>query len=264
MKSFLLSVGILVLSTATYAQILKVNKGSIDSDSSGYLMGSTSVDFNLNNKSATAEQSITYTGLEADADLAFIGKQHAYILINQLNYFKSTGGPLISTGYAHFRTNFLRKKQLSYELFTQIQYDGGRKMPLRYLLGGNTRLRLASSARSSLFVGIGMMYEKENWKMLTDETQIIYKNLLKSTNYISYKQAFNEHVNINVMAYYQGDYDGEADVFRSRISGEAVLNVKLTNLLAFNTSFSAQYEDHPIIPINKLVYSLTNGFKFSF
>ncbi|MEQ9052900.1 MAG: hypothetical protein RLP11_21460 [Marinoscillum sp.] len=264
MKSFLLLAALLVLSTVASAQILKVNKGSINSDSSGYFMGSTSVDFNLNNKSATAEQSITYTGLEADADLVYVGQRHAYILINQLNYFKSTGGPLISTGYAHFRTNFLRKQPLSYELFTQVQYDGGRKMPLRYLLGGNLRIKVAATTSSRLFVGIGMMYEKENWKMLTDESQIIHKDLLKSTNYISYKQAFNEHVNINVMAYYQGGYDRDAKVFRSRISGEAVLNVKLTNLLTFNTSFAAQYEDHPIIAINKLVYSLTNGFKFSF
>ncbi len=65
-------------------------------------------------------------------------------------------------------------------------------------------------------------------------------------------------------AYYQGGYDQEEELFRNRMSGDAVITVKLTDQLAFNTSFSAQYEDKPIIAINNWVYSLTNGFKFSF
>lgn len=264
MKALLLVVSYLFLAQVAFAQILKVNKGSIDSDSSNYLMGSVVLNLNLNNKSATAERNITYRGLEADADLVYVGQHHAYILINELNYIKSTGGPLISTGYAHFRVNFSRKKKLSYEWFTQIQYDGGRKMPLRFLEGGGIRLRLISREATRFFVGVGAMYEKENWTSFEDEESMIHKNLFKTSNYISYQQAINEHVKFNIIAYYQGGYDDDDDVFRHRISGEAVFNFKLTNRLALNTSFSTQYEDKPIIPISNFVYSLTNGFKFSF
>lgn len=227
-------------------------------------MGSINLDFNLNNKSATAEQSITYTGLDADADLVYVGREHAYILINQLNYFKTTTGPLFSTGYTHLRVNFLRKRKLSYELFTQVQYDEGRKMPFRMLDGGNLRITFLSDRIAKLYVGIGVMYEQEKWKMLTDESVIIEKNMIKSTNYINYKQKINNAVDLNLIAYYQGGYDQSDKFFRNRISGQAVLNIKLTNLLAFNTSFTAQFEDRPVIPINRFVYSLTNGFKFSF
>ncbi|MEQ8470252.1 MAG: hypothetical protein RIC35_03665 [Marinoscillum sp.] len=254
----------MLFATGVDAQILKVDKGSVTSDSSNYLTGSINLDFNLNNKSATAEQSITYTGLEADADLVYVGEKHAYILINQLNYFKTTTGPLFSTGFAHFRVNFLRKQTLSYELFTQIQYDEGRKMPLRILNGGNLRFTFLQNRKAKLFLGVGMMYEKERWKMLEDESIIIEKDLIKSTNYINYKQKVNDNVDLNLITYYQGGYDQQDEVFRNRISGQAVLNIKLTDLLSFNTSFTAQYEDKPIIPINNFVYSLTNGFKFSF
>ncbi|UII21199.1 DUF481 domain-containing protein [Fulvivirga ligni] len=264
MKSVFTALIFTLITASSFAQILKVDKGSIDSDSSKYFMGSVNIDFNMNNKSATAEENITFTGLAGAADLVYVAEKHAYILINQLNYFKSTGGPLISTGYTHFRINFLRRKKLSYETFTQVQYDDGRSMPFRFLQGAGVRIRLVKNENTKLHLGVGFMYEKENWKSLTEEGNIINKNIWKTTNYIGSKFKINENVNFDLIAYYQGGYDYDSEVFRHRISGDAVLNIKLTNRLAFNTSFSAQYEDKPIIPINNFVYSLTNGFKLSF
>ncbi len=263
-QQIILSSLCLIWSIASTAQILKVDKTNVDADTSGVFMGSLKADFNLNNRSATAEQNITYTGLKASADLVYLGQQHAYILINQLNYFKTTGGPLFSTGYTHFRINFLRKNKLSYELFTQVQYDEGRKMTLRYLNGGNFRFQLVNNKKTRLHLGVGAMHEQENWKNLADESMLIKKDIFKSTNYINYQQKLNDFVNLNLIAYYQGGYDQESSVFRNRISGDFDLNVKLTDKLAFNTSFTAQYEDRPIIPINNWVYSLTNGLKYSF
>ena len=248
----------------TSGQILKVNKGSIDSDSSNYFMGNINFNFNLNNRSATAEKDITFTGLTANADLVYVAEKHAYILINKINYFKSTGGPLISTGYAHFRINFLRKRVMSYEVFSQIQYDDGRMMPMRFLQGGGIKFRVSSTEKSKVFIGVGAMYEEEHWKSLAQEGGIIEKELWKTSDYINGKFNFNDHVSFDVILYYQGGYDGESEVFRNRLSGDAVLSMKLTDKLSFLTSFSAQYEDKPIIPINNFVYSLTNGLKWSF
>ncbi|UII29054.1 hypothetical protein LVD15_11670 [Fulvivirga maritima] len=142
MKVFLFTLSFFIITNLASAQILKVDKGSIDSDSSNYFMGSINIEFDLNNKSATAEENITYTGLEGSSDLVYVGKKHAYILINEVSYIKSTGGPLISTGYTHFRINFLRKRKLSYESFTQVQYDNGRQMPFRFLQGAGIKIRL--------------------------------------------------------------------------------------------------------------------------
>lgn len=264
MKAFLFVVTLFLLAHAGSAQILKVDKGSVDSDSSGYFMGSMSLDFNLNNKSATASKNITYTGLDADGDLVYVGSRHAYMLINELTYYKTTGGALISSGYGHARVNFLRTNEVSYEVFSQIQYDNGRHMPLRLIEGGNLRFRLVSNAATKLYLGVGLMYEKENWSSLTDANVLIHKDMPKSTNYISYKHTINKEVRFNLIAYYQGGYDKASEVFRNRVSGQAVLSVKLSKLLALTTSFAMQYEDKPIIPINKIVYSLTNGFKLSF
>ncbi|MTI22475.1 DUF481 domain-containing protein [Fulvivirga sp. RKSG066] len=263
-KKYTLLLFVWLTSHVLYSQILKVDKGNLDADSSGYFMGSVDASFNINNRSTTAEEEVIFKGLNGNADLVYVSDKHAYILINSINYFTSTGGPLISTGYAHFRVNLLRKKTLSYELFTQIQYDDGRNMPFRFLQGGGIRINLAESSNSSLHLGLGIMHEEEHWKSIRMDGQIIEKEIWKTSDYISGKIKVNDYVNFSIITYYQGGYDNESEVFRNRVSGDAVLSVKITDRLAFLTSFSAQYEDKPIIPINGFVYSLTNGLKFNF
>ncbi len=245
-------------------QILKVDKASIDSDSSHYFMGSLNMDFNLNNRATTEEQEVTFRGLSAHADMVYVAKRHAYLLINTINYFKSTGGPLISTGYAHFRINFLRRKKVSYEVFTQVQYDDGRRMPFRFLQGGGLRFNLKKNENTKLHIGVGAMFEREEWKSLEVEGEVIERNIWKTSNYASGQFTINEFVGFNVIGYYQGGYDYDSDLFRNRVSGDLILKVKLTEKLSFLTSFTLQYEDRPVIPINNLVYSLTNGMKWNF
>lgn len=248
----------------TNAQILKVDKGDLESDSSDYFLGSVQLDFNINNRSATADNDIRFVGFEGNADIVYIADKHAYIFINKINYFKSTGGPLLSTGYTHFRINFLRKKKLSYESFTQVQYDDGRRMPFRFLQGGGVRYRVSADKKAKVYIGIGVMYEKENWRSPIGEELLIEREIWKTSNYINGKFQLNDHVSFNTILYYQGGHDTKSDLFRTRLSGDVVLQMELSGKLAFTVTFAAQYENRPIIPINNLVYSLTNGFKWNF
>ncbi len=253
----------LLLSFSTRAQILKVDKGDIDADSSGFFLGNINLDFNINNQSTTAEKEVTFKGLRAKADLVYVSNENAYILINNLNYFTSTGGAEISTGFTHFRINWLRKKKLSYETFTQIQYDDGRNMPLRRLIGGGVRWAVARAGNHKLHIGTGVMYEYEQWKQ-AEPSRLIQKEILKNSTYVGFQTLINNIARFNGIVYYQGGYDESSDLFRNRFSGDVSLSFSLTNNLSFSTSFSAQYEDRPIIPINNWVYSLTNGLKWDF
>ncbi|TRX59370.1 DUF481 domain-containing protein [Fulvivirga sp. M361] len=264
MKYFCLIVSLFAGCQFVSAQILKVDKGSIDSDSSQYFLGSVNMDFNINNRSTTVDQEVTFKGLSAHADLVYVAEQHAYMLINTINYFTSTGGPLISTGYAHFRINFLRRRKLSYETFTQVQYDDGRNMPFRFLQGGGIRISLSREDKVKFHLGIGGMWETERWKSLSVENGEIEKEIWKTSNYISGQFNINELVDLHLITYYQGGNDVDSDLFRNRVSGDVVFKVKLTDKLSFLTNFTLQYEDRPIIPINNMVYSLTNGLKWDF
>lgn len=251
------------LSLFCRSQILKIDKGEIDSDSANYLLGNINLDFNINNRSTTADEQVTFIGLNGQADLVYVGKENAFILLNNVNYFKSTGGPLISTGYTHFRINFLRKRTLSYETFTQIQYDDGRRMPLRRLAGGGIRWKVTESEKSELHLGTGAMYEYEEWRPIESESTIT-KEIWKNSSYIGFQTSLNKTIKFNGIAYYQGGYDHESDLFRSRFSGDFSLSFSITGNLAFTASFTSQYEDRPIIRINNWVYSYTNGLKWNF
>ncbi|MGK7389837.1 MAG: DUF481 domain-containing protein [Candidatus Cyclobacteriaceae bacterium M2_1C_046] len=244
-------------------QILKIEKAGLDVDTAGVFKGNIGADFNINNRSATPEEDIIYRGLEANIDLSYLSAKHAYILLNKLNYFKITNGPLISTGYIHGRTNFLRKRKLSYELFSQLQYDDGRRMPFRYLLGGGLKLKILDGSKGSLFAGIGIMNEIEHWQPFGTEN-IVDKQIWKNTNYLSGDIQPSENFKINITSYYQGGYDDESDIFRSRISGDLQISAQITGKLAFTTNFILLYESDPIININPVVYSLTNGLKLNF
>ncbi len=255
---------LLLITQVSMAQILKVDKEDIDSDSSDYWMGSLNLDFNINNRSTTIDQEVTFRGLVAHGDLVYLSQSNAYILISTINYFKSTGGPLISTGYVHFRVNWLRRRKLSYENYAQIQYDDGRRMPYRFLNGVGLRVNLKHQNKLKLHAGTGVMYELERWKSLEEGIGTIEKQILKNSTYLSGQFIFNDFVGLDLITYYQGGHDSDSDLFRNRVSGDAVFKVKISERLSFLTNFSLQYEDRPIIPINNFVYSLTNGLKWNF
>ena len=108
------------------------------------------------------------------------------------------------------------------------------------------------------------MWEYEKWTIPDSEGSSIEKRLLKNSDYLNLKYTVNETVDLNSTFYYQGGYDAEDEVFRHRVSFDLILDVKLTEVLSFITTFAVQYEDKPIIPINKYVYSLSNGLKLEF
>ena len=244
-------------------QILKINKGDLSSDTSNVFLGSVDLNLNVNNQSATPEENLVYTGLEIGNDLIYLSENHAYLLLNNLKYFRISNGPLISTGHAHARVNLKRKEALSYEMFTQVQYDDGRRMPLRFLIGNGMRVRIVKGDKGNLYGGIGIMNELEWWKPFNSE-DVIKKQIWKNTTYLSGNVLIAENFKIDLITYYQGGWDDESELVRHRVSGDLSLNTKITGRLAFTTNFTLLYDAHPVININPLVYSLTNGLKFNF
>lgn len=246
-------------------QILNVESARIKRDSTDFFIGSIGLSFSLYNRNAGKDKPNNFIGLAVDADLAYFSRLHSYQTINYLNYTSARGEAIIRTGYSHFRINLMRKQKLSYELFTQYQYDLGRGMEHRWLGGGGLRYQIIQSGKGDLTAGVGAMYEVEEWEHPGEEaTGTITVRLLKSTNYISTRIKFNENVNLNSIAYFQTGYDNAISAFRHRLSGDLNVNVHLTKKLILKTSFACTYENRPIVPITKFIYSITNGIQVNF
>jgi hypothetical protein len=107
------------------------------------------------------------------------------------------------------------------------------------------------------------MYELEHWKNQEIEGGIITKEMLKTTDYLKVQLTFDK-ISLNSIIYYQGGYDSQDEMWRSRLDNNTYFNAKITGVLSFVTSFTMQYDFAPIIPIKKYTYSLTNGLQFNF
>lgn len=258
----------LFILSSTYnlqAQILNVEKERLSSDSANYFLGSAGIAFNTNNRSINDDgETVSFVGLTANADFGYISELHSFLLVSQFNYTATSDDPINSTGYGHFRVNFLRNRQVSYENFTQVQYDQGRGMESRWLGGGGLRFRLKKTEKSSVYVGIGGMYEQETWDYPGPSEAMLTTRIWKSSNYISGRFTLNEHISLNLITYYQTGYDYDADYFRHRISGDLNLLINVTSKLSLTTTIFGGYENRPVVPISKVVYSVTNGIIVSF
>ncbi len=254
----------------TYAQILNVEKTRIKGDSANYFVGNIGVNFSINNRNLTETgEGIYFIGLAATSDLGYLTEHSSFFLLSQFQYNATSEQDINSTGYGHLRTTFRRKQSLSYETFAQLQYDQGRGMVLRGLIGGNVRLRIYEAERSNLYVGIGAMREREVWDvpsgLVTEETnETVSINIWKSTNYLVTNVSLNQFISFNAITYFQTGYDPQAEFFRHRVSLDTDVIVKITARLAFRTYAGFTYENRPIVPITKLVYSVTNGIQLSF
>ncbi|MEM7550284.1 MAG: DUF481 domain-containing protein [Bacteroidota bacterium] len=250
--------------TALNAQILKIRKGDITADSSGYFIGSIGFNFSLNNRSSTPEETTEFRSIEASSDLIYVSEKHAYYVLSSFENFTATGAASINTGYGHLRANFFRKKRLSLESFTQLQYDRSRNMQLRFLIGSGVKYRLYEKKQSKFYIGSGLMYEREEWQPFEEGSGLRIRDLPKFNNYIRTHYDFNDHTSIDLLTYHQFGYDYISDVWRNRISVDISLEFKLTNRLSFVASGNMQYEDRPLININNFIYSVRNGILISF
>ena len=272
MRFCLLAAGLLFLAWwhPADAQILNVEKTRIKGDSANYFVGNVGVNFSINNRNLSdTGEGIYFIGLVATSDVGYLAQHTSYFLLSQFQYNATSEQDINSTGYGHFRTTFRRKQPLSYETFAQLQYDQGRGMVLRGLIGGNIRLRIYEAERSNLYVGIGAMREREVWEVpsgLVAEggRESVSINIWKSTNYLVTNVSLNEFISFNAIAYFQTGYDPQAKFFRHRISLDTNVLVKVTARLALSTYAGFTYENQPIVPITKLVYSVTNGIQLSF
>jgi hypothetical protein len=252
------------------AQILNIERSRVERDTANYLAGKAGLNFSMFNRNAGRNNPNNFLQLTFNGDLAYISGHHSYLLLNYYNYLlvnydsRELRNTVASNGYSHFRVNLMRKRRLSYELFTQYQADLARGLERRVLTGGGIRYRLFRTEKTLWFLGSGLMHEHETWKDPEQEGVTRVSNLPKSTNYISLRSKLSEHVETNNIAYFQTGYDPGISRLRNRISGDLGLNVRLVGRVAMRTNFTFTYEDRPIVPVTRFIYTITNGLQVDF
>ncbi|WP_299986287.1 DUF481 domain-containing protein [uncultured Pontibacter sp.] len=267
---FILLLSLLYTTPEADAQILNIERSRVERDTADFLTGKAGLNFSMFNRNAGRNNPNNFLQLTFNGDLAYISKNHTYLLLNYYNYLlvnydsREMRNTVASNGYSHFRVNLFSRRKMSYELFTQYQTDLARGLERRILTGGGLRWLLYRTDNTSWFAGTGLMHEHESWKDPEQEGVTRVADLLKSTNYISLRSKLSEHVETNNIAYFQTGYDDDISRFRNRISGDLGLTVRLVGRVSMRTNFNFTYEDRPIVPVTKFIYAITNGLQVDF
>ena len=255
-----LVVAFLFLIQTSEAQILRIDKNHLSSDTSGYTVGSVDLSFSANNRNSNADEQVHFLGTKAGLDLIRTREESATIWIGTINYTKLGDGPFISNGSGHLRHVFKRRSTLTPETYIQLQYDRSRQMQLRQLYGGGMRWNMLNKG-DDLYSGLGLINENEVWDFEGEE---IERNIWKLNSFIGSEINLTKRIIFNAILYFQSGEDKISNLYRSRASGFFEIKDQVTKNLEAKISAEFTWDQRPIIPLNQWVYEVYFGLEYDF
>jgi len=162
-------------------------------------------------------------------------------------------------GFAHIRSARVINPFLSWEEFGQWEFNEFINLKSRLLAGTGARMDLLNSREDlpvSLILGVGGMYEDEDYDQGSD------KELLRSTNYLTFIWNISEKALIQTTNYYQFAVIEPEDY---RIISESALKFNVSSWLIFGTTVSLRYDNDPTEGVKKKYdVELNNNLTVSF
>ena len=238
--------------TDIHAQLLNVERIRSDADTVGW-HGDIGFDFSVNRLNDRVIR------LRNSANTSYNSLNHTYLLLTSLELVNVDGTSLVSSGYFHLRSQFVRDRTLSPEFFLQYQYNANLGLDNRSLAGGGIRYNFLQRERLTGSLFSGVMFEHEVWSLAGDES--VTNNFLKSTSNIGLTGYINPQTRLILIGYYQARPDR---FFESRATLESQLNVRISRFVSIAVSFTMTYDTDPVIDIPELTYVLQNGLLINF
>jgi len=179
-----------LVSISLKSQILNFEKFRPNIDTSHIWKMSVAAGIDLKKKTKAS------TVIHSEIGAYYLSENNAYYALGEFNITRVDNERDFEQGFVHFRAVINRKRKVAYEPFIQFQYDFGKGLKRRHLIGNNLRINFSNDSTVSLSLGLGVFYENENWTEETEEEETI--TLLninaKSNNYISTQWLINEWV----------------------------------------------------------------------
>ncbi|MEQ8524064.1 DUF481 domain-containing protein [Gracilimonas sp.] len=243
---------IFILPSTLQAQLLNVESVRSDADSAGWY-GQLNFDLSL---SQYNDRVLQFTN---NANLSYFSGKHAYLFLNKLKLVNLDGASVISSGYSHLRSTFVRDNRFSPELFFQYQYNSNLGLQSRFLGGAGFRYTLFYEENWTGSFSTGLMAEYEKWK--ESGLPAIENEYIKSTSNISFRGNLNPQTTFLLIGYYQARPN---EFFEARSILETQLQVKINQHISLSVQFSAAYDAAPVIDIPNWTYELSNGLVIKF
>ncbi|RPI68917.1 MAG: DUF481 domain-containing protein [Ignavibacteriales bacterium] len=192
----------------------------------------------------------------------YAGSNYDFFLVGNYEFEEANEAKVVNKGFAHLRNILPLSSIFSLEFFLQKEFNQFILLEDRNLAGAGLRIDLISLFSDSsdaieLFAGTGLMFENEKYNIpVSPET-----NLIRSTNYLTFKWQVNNNFSFIAINYLQFDVERFHDY---RFITDTGLNFLIFENLTFTSSVSFRYDNEPVPDVKDFDIELTNGITFSF
>lgn len=251
-----------------HAQVVNTEKLRLEKGGKRGFAGEANLDLGLARN--RAGQTVR---LGASARLELLRGNHRWMLLGAYNLtqFNNVDEPgsapknFAKNGFGHLRYNYTINRLLTWEAFTQAQYDKIQQIDLRLLVGTGPRLKLLRKDSAQLYFGALYMFEHEESRNEFEDPEPYTEHLIlddhRLSTYLSAGIQPTSYLAINHVTYFQPNLSNFSDF---RIASETSISVRITNRLSLRTYFQLIYDTEPLVPVPNAMYVLNNGFSIAF
>ena len=207
------------------------------------------------------KQKISTYSYNTDINAVYLSKFHSYLLLSTLSFNQVEGTQVTNQGYVHLRLNFWRKHFISLEQFTQAQFDAGRRLEKRQLIGGAVRFNFIRKDNLALSFNLGAMVEDEIWFDADEIDEPIKNTYFKSSNNITLRHKLSANTTFFLITFYQAR---PQSFFTPRITLDSYLKVGISKKIALGLQYTMTYDTDPPLTIAELIYSFKTNLVYKF
>jgi len=233
------------------AQIINVEANRLPEDSLGW-KGLVTTNFYTNKNT-----SVQYS-LDAGSKIQYRKGASLWLSLNHARFLFKNTDQLENQGYQHFRYNYIWTDLITWEAFTQFQFDQVLRIGFRGLIGTGPKFNLVRKKHTKIAVGTLYMFEHEK-----EQGNDIIHNDHRISAYLSLSWHLLKQLYVQNITYYQPVIDNFSDY---RVSSGTNLTLDINSKFSFNTGVSLNYDSSPVVDpnIEKFTYTISNGIIFKF
>lgn len=178
----------------------------------------------------------------------------SYLLLAEYLYGKSLGREDSRQGHVHFRYTRNLTDTLSWESFSQLEFNKFQDLTLRALIGTGGRIAAYQSDEQSLFFGVGAFYERENLEDLPDPSNP------RGNTYISYLWK-HQMVTMSSTLYYQPNIE---DLNDTRLRFNAGIETVFLGQFSQQLDYTLTHDSRPPYSIKKTDAMISAGLAYRY
>ena len=206
---------------------------------------------------------VSFLFLSASLHSKYRQGQHVWLALAKFDRKTNDDAVLVNRTFEHLRYRYLHSESWLAEVFAQHEFNGIKQLRLRTLIGAGPKFTWRASDDAEFGLGVAYMFEGEvvrepNPAGGTDDVSDLAHRI---SSYLVGSYEPNERVQLVETFYVQPRLTDANDL---RLLSDASVIAKITEMIAFTTSFNVSYDSRPPSGVKKLDTALKSSVTISF